>query len=309
MMLDKRRDVFDVFVVHAAEDKETLVRPLVDELKKLQVSTWYDEHEVNIGDSLQRSIDLGLSRSKSGLLVLSNHFFAKQWPQRELAGLQAQDKDLLPIWHGISKEDILKFSPTLADLFALKTDEKTTVEIAWAVSERVNQASREQPDSQIPSVLLRDVLLHGVEYDNFGYQMDPWKGTETIGRWVMQAKGHALNLVREMEQIEFNVRDRREHIIFGYLEIACQTVIDLAETGGEPSGNQLQAPWSKLKQATNQTNLACADLMNHYPPSPHIMEVYTGEYERPTSAIISWNSERMYHCLLNIHAELERRKI
>ncbi len=303
--MDKRKDIFHVFVVHAAEDKKTLVRPLVNELKKIRVSTWYDEHEVNIGDSLQKSIDLGLSRSKSGLLVLSRDFFAKQWPQRELAGLQAQNKNLLPIWHNISKEEIADYSPTLIDLFALKTNEKTVDEIAKAVSERVNQWREEQPDSQIPPELLREVLLHGVEIEEFGTQMDSWAGTEPIAVWIMQAKGHALKITEEMDDIHFNERDRREHIIFGYLEPACQTVLDIADTNREPPKGQRKGAWTRLRQAILQTNAACAELMNYYSPYPGIFEEVTGESRRPTSSIIWWNAERMYYCLRNIHSELE----
>jgi hypothetical protein len=77
-----------------------------------------------MGDSLRRSIDRGLRDSRFGIVVLSPDFFAKEWPQRELDGLAAREtsggkKVILPIWHNITKEDVLRYSPTLADRVAI----------------------------------------------------------------------------------------------------------------------------------------------------------------------------------------------
>lgn len=69
---------FDVFVSHATEDKEAVVRPLALALQVRRFSVWHDEFELRIGDSLRRKIDRGIARSRFGIVVLSHAFFAKQ---------------------------------------------------------------------------------------------------------------------------------------------------------------------------------------------------------------------------------------
>src|SRR6185312_12727621 len=44
---------FDVFISHASEDKNEVVRPLAEALRKGGLEVWYDEFELRIGDSLR----------------------------------------------------------------------------------------------------------------------------------------------------------------------------------------------------------------------------------------------------------------
>jgi hypothetical protein len=128
---------WDVFVSHASEDKESFVAPLARVLAHFGVRVWYDEFTLELGDSLSRSIDRGLGESAFGLVVLSPSFLSKRWPEYELRGLVAREistgKTILPIWHGVTRDEILKFSPTLADKLALVTDGKMLLEIVQQV--------------------------------------------------------------------------------------------------------------------------------------------------------------------------------
>lgn len=132
---------YDVFVSHASEDKEDFVRDFVKCLQHEGIKVWYDEFTLRVGDSLRRSIDNGLKNSRYGIVVLSEAFFSKEWPQRELDGLFAREvngeKVILPIWHKISKNEVLKFSPIIADMLALNTSSFTIEEIAKEISVRV----------------------------------------------------------------------------------------------------------------------------------------------------------------------------
>jgi hypothetical protein len=65
---------WDVFISHASEDKDTFIRPLAIALKSLGISVWYDEFSLELGDSISRSIDKGLSESAYGLVVISPPF-------------------------------------------------------------------------------------------------------------------------------------------------------------------------------------------------------------------------------------------
>lgn len=121
---DKR---YNVFICHASEDKDSFVRPLTIKLKELKIKVWFDESEIKLGDSLRRKIDEGLAKSQYGVVVLSPHFFAKEWPQRELDGLTSREingeKVILPVWHNIEIDDVREFSPILADRVAARSSD------------------------------------------------------------------------------------------------------------------------------------------------------------------------------------------
>lgn len=129
---------WDVFISYASEDKELVVRPLAHALQGRELAVWFDEFELRIGDSLRRRIDHGLARSRFGVVVLSHHFFTKGWPSYELDGLVTKgidgDQAILPIWHNISKSEVVAFSPSLADKLARSTATHTVDEIADEVA-------------------------------------------------------------------------------------------------------------------------------------------------------------------------------
>jgi hypothetical protein len=129
---------FDVFVSHAGEDKDDVVRPLAVALQNAGLTVWYDEFELRIGDSLRRKIDAGIARSRFGVVVLSAAFFAKSWPQNELDGLVTMSVSgkqvLLPLWHNISKDEVISASPSLADKVALRTADYSITEIAAEIA-------------------------------------------------------------------------------------------------------------------------------------------------------------------------------
>jgi len=126
--------VYDVFISHASEDKDIVVRPLALALREHGLEVWYDEFELIIGDSLRRKIDLGLARSRFGVVVLSQAFFKKGWTNYELDGLVTRavtvDQVLLPIWHNVSKDEVMAYSPSLADKLPRSTATHTIQEIA-----------------------------------------------------------------------------------------------------------------------------------------------------------------------------------
>ena len=125
---------FDVFISHASEDKDGFVRDLAQALAERELTVWYDEFELRVGDSLRRKIDTGLTNSRFGVVVLSSHFFDKNWAQYELDGLVVREMTgqqiVLPIWHNITKDEIIRRSPSLADKVALSTATMTVAEIA-----------------------------------------------------------------------------------------------------------------------------------------------------------------------------------
>ena len=118
--MDKK---YDIFISHASEDKDAIVRPLATIFERLSVRVWYDEFSLQLGDSLTASIDKGLQESKYGLVVLSKAFLSKRWPEYEYRSLMTREIDgervILPLWYDVTKEDVKNFSLYLADIKAL----------------------------------------------------------------------------------------------------------------------------------------------------------------------------------------------
>lgn len=131
----------DVFISHASEDKDEIVRPLAMALKNAGLSVWYDEFELKIGDSLRQKIDKGLAKSKFGIVVLSKSFIKKGWTNYELDGIITKvvsgEQVLLPIWHNITKQEVVDFSPSIADKLARNTANFTVDEIAIEIAELI----------------------------------------------------------------------------------------------------------------------------------------------------------------------------
>lgn len=133
---------YDVFISHASEDKLEVVRPLALALKSNGLRVWYDEFELRIGDSLRRKIDQGLANSRFGIVVLSKEFIRKGWTNYELDGIitksMTDEQIVLPIWHNITKKEVIEFSPSLADKLARNTSNYTVEEIADEIAELIN---------------------------------------------------------------------------------------------------------------------------------------------------------------------------
>ena len=116
---------YDFFISHASEDKEDFVKDLAEGLTEVGCKVWYDDFVLKIGDSLRENIDRGLANSKYGIVVISPSFLKKRWPAYELNGMVAKEmngrKVILPIWHKVTKDEVLQYSPTLADKLAINT--------------------------------------------------------------------------------------------------------------------------------------------------------------------------------------------
>jgi len=152
--LENKKDYqWDVFISHASEDKLSVALPLSEELIQKGLRVWIDDHQLTVGDSLRRKIDEGLSKSQFGIVILSENFFSKEWPQKELDALvsreDGKDKVILPIWHEIDQSVVLRHSPMLADKLAVFTSEgleKVAIEILNAVNPNRNLVILTQSD-------------------------------------------------------------------------------------------------------------------------------------------------------------------
>lgn len=139
---ERSAERFDVFISHASEDKDEIARPLAAALQSHGLKVWFDEFTLRIGDSLRRKIDEGLANSRVGLVVLSPTFLNKGWTNHELDGIVTRsvtgEQVLLPIWHKLSKQDVIAYSPSLADKLARNTANHTVEEIAAEIADLIH---------------------------------------------------------------------------------------------------------------------------------------------------------------------------
>lgn len=67
----------------------------------------------------------GLVGSRYGIVIFSPSFFKRTWPGKELDGLEAREahgkKVILPVWHGLTADEVAAYSPTLAARVAAQT--------------------------------------------------------------------------------------------------------------------------------------------------------------------------------------------
>ena len=135
---------YDVFISHASEDKAEIVGPQAQELRQLGLDVWYDEFELRIGDSLRQKIDKGLANSRFGIVVLSKEFIRKGWTNYELDGIVTMsvtgEQIMLPIWHNITKQEVIEYSPSLADKVARNTASYTIIEIAAEIADVIQNS-------------------------------------------------------------------------------------------------------------------------------------------------------------------------
>lgn len=132
---------YDVFVSHAYEDKESFVDEFVEELRSQGLKVWYDTDKLKWGDSMREKIDRGLAKSRYGVVILSPNYIAehKYWTKAELNGLfqveTVNGKTILPIWHNLTKKQVVEYSPIIADRKAMTTASMTPEEIAAELKE------------------------------------------------------------------------------------------------------------------------------------------------------------------------------
>ncbi len=86
------------------------------------ISCWYDEAEIQWGDSITQKVNEGLANSRYVVVVLSRASATKNWPQRELNAVLNQEAStgevkILPLLVGSARDqrDILAQFPLLND--------------------------------------------------------------------------------------------------------------------------------------------------------------------------------------------------
>lgn len=117
------------FICHDWRDKQDIARPIALGLLKLSCPVWYDEYSLRVGDSLRARVEKGLKESKKCVLVLSPNFLSNTgWSKTEFDSIFTRQvlegsNVVLPVWCGVTKQQIYEYSPSLLDRLAVQWDE------------------------------------------------------------------------------------------------------------------------------------------------------------------------------------------
>ena len=182
---------WDAFVCYASEDREAVARPLATFLSDLGLRVWYDEMELRVGDRLRRRIDAGLARCRFGVVILSESFFGKHYPESELDGLAQREQDgrdlILPVWHDVGVEVVRGHSPRLADRVALKWQDGIATVVAGLleviapdllrdVIERDQELAEYVDQAQVPRITTAEELTALLGTYGFSFFNDELRG-------------------------------------------------------------------------------------------------------------------------------------
>lgn len=116
------------FISHDSRDKDLIASVIANELQKRMIPIWYDEYSLRLGDSLRESIEKGLKECKKCILILSPNFIENLgWTKVEFNTIFTREiietKNLvLPVWAGVTKEEIYDYCPLLVDRVGVNWD-------------------------------------------------------------------------------------------------------------------------------------------------------------------------------------------
>lgn len=119
---------YDVFISHASQDKYVYVEKLYEALKKLKIRVFYDKEEIEWGDNWKERILRGTQKSEFAIIVISYHFFDKEWTERELEEFmkrqnESNQKIVLPLLYRVSVAKFKEHYPFLEGIHCLTAKE------------------------------------------------------------------------------------------------------------------------------------------------------------------------------------------
>jgi hypothetical protein len=133
-------DLRDIFLCHAWDDRRGAATELHDLLIAEDVSVWFSEKDIVLGQPFLREIDRGLAKSRTGLVLVTPALLKRVdsggISDKELSELLARDL-LIPVLHETTYGDLRKVSPLLGSRHGLDTAEDSMADIATKIAELV----------------------------------------------------------------------------------------------------------------------------------------------------------------------------
>ena len=135
----QNRYEYDAFISHAVEDKIPIANELCARLEAAGLKIWYSGKELGVGDSIEKTIEKGLNRSRYGIVIFSPTYLAKNWTIREFYTLLAKEieehKVILPVLYNITLDELKNKDLVMADRFAVNADKGIDIVVDRLVRE------------------------------------------------------------------------------------------------------------------------------------------------------------------------------
>lgn len=112
---------YDVFISHASKDKLSYVDKLAQAIKNEGLEMFYDADSIEWGDNISEKIETALSNCLLAVVVISKHYFGRQWTEHEIRTLlkrqsEEHEKLVMPILYGVTKKQLVSHYPELNDI-------------------------------------------------------------------------------------------------------------------------------------------------------------------------------------------------
>jgi hypothetical protein len=160
-------DQYDAYIVHAHEDLE-FATALSQLLTAQGFVVWFNSFIP--GGHIRRQMEDGLRTSTFGIVIVSANLFQKKWALEEVDALftleSLDNTRILPVWLGVSAEEVQRASPMLASRAAIT---RPDVE---GVAEEVAEVIVERTMHRSPAQWLRSVVGGGISW----YTRPSWLG-------------------------------------------------------------------------------------------------------------------------------------
>jgi hypothetical protein len=105
------------FILHYYKDRESMALPLANALEAEGLPVFHDDFMLEPGDDLEDRIRNGITKYKFGIVVISRAFVRIGW---QVSGirclydeLSSEYKDIYPVWHNITRNDLTNFLPVI----------------------------------------------------------------------------------------------------------------------------------------------------------------------------------------------------
>lgn len=170
-----------VYLAHASEDK-ALVRPIAEYLMANGVEVWFDEWEIEPGDSLRQKMEDGLGAMTHFVVVLTEISITKPWVAKEIdVGLVQQvggKSRFVPVVVSVHPS---KLSPFIQAMLFLNLDPSSEADLKGLV-DRLHGVSRKPALGPKPRYV--QPAPAGLE---------GWSAAAvTVGRHIVETSAHAM---------------------------------------------------------------------------------------------------------------------
>ncbi|XP_070568579.1 2' cyclic ADP-D-ribose synthase AbTIR-like [Ptychodera flava] len=133
---------YDVYISFAENDNNSFVQPLSAALKSCGCAVYLDCRDAQPSNEAKEKLTHILIKSKVLVFVISDTVITKgYWSKQELGTYIQFGIPIYPVWIGVTREQVKKFSPYLAGVLAevYSVDKVITEEICLSLAKKIKQ--------------------------------------------------------------------------------------------------------------------------------------------------------------------------